>query len=222
MIAAARHCLHRLWDFDGRTPRELYMPFAHMVTGGMVLGVVLLAMQMGSTFSSGLGGVQGGGGGEVRVVVVLLLLIVLGGTALLAAATVRRLHDTGRSGWWYGAVPASVGLTFLSILVASQGFGANLAIALVMRLTASVLFLAVPAQFVFLRIKGDPGPNRYGPPFVPEEEPLGDGPGYHAESADARIAALLAERARKKPQQLSRPVAAPGFGRRRVPPSTDS
>lgn len=220
IVAAARHNLARLWDFDGRTPRELYLPFAHTVTGSVVLGLVLLGMQMGSTFSAGPGGVQGGGGGEVRVVTILLLVLVLGATGLLAAATVRRLHDVGRSGLWYAAIPLSVALTFLSIFIVSQDFG-SWRLAIVLRLIAAVLFLAAPAQMIFLRLRGDPGPNRFGPPFTPDEVPGGgDGPGYKVESADARIAALLAERAQRKPQ-LSRPVVAPGFGRRR-PPSSDT
>lgn len=221
MIAAARHCLSRLTQFEGRTPRELYMPFAHMVTGGVVLGVLLLALQMSSTFSAGPGGTSGGGGFELRMVVILLLFLVLGATGLLAAATVRRLHDVGRSGLWYAAVPASVGLTLLSILIASQGFGANLGVALALRLLASLLFLSAPAQMIFLRLQGDAGPNRFGPPFTPEPLFSDDGPAYRVDSADARIAALLAERAAKKSAPLSRPVAARGFGRRAAPPSTD-
>ncbi|HEX2764685.1 MAG TPA: DUF805 domain-containing protein [Allosphingosinicella sp.] len=218
IAAAANHNFARLFDFDGRTPRELFLPFAHAVTGGVALGIVLLALPMMGTFSSAPGG---GSGGNVRLIVVGLLLLVFAANFLLAAATVRRLHDVGRSGWWFGAVPASVGLTFLSFLVAAQGFGANLGIALAMRLVASLLFLAAPAQLFLLRLRGDAGTNRYGPPFVREEPALADGPGYQVERVDARIAALLAERAAKKPQ-LSRPVAAPGFGRRRPPASTDS
>lgn len=76
---------------------------------------------------------------------------------------VRRLHDTNRSGWWYGwffiaiiAVSAVIGgmmatnpyaVEDLSILIAVVGIGA---------LIYGIILL------VFMCQKGDPGPNRFG------------------------------------------------------------
>jgi transcriptional regulator with XRE-family HTH domain len=73
-LDAIRGCLARYAEFDGRAGRPEYWWFALFVA---------LVTSVGTLISDVVGGI-----------VLLLLLIPL------AAAGARRLHDTGRSGWW--------------------------------------------------------------------------------------------------------------------------
>lgn len=73
-VDAIRHCLVRYAVFDGRAGRAEYWWFVLFVA---------LVTSVGALISDVVGGI-----------VLLLLLIPL------AAAGARRLHDTGRSGWW--------------------------------------------------------------------------------------------------------------------------
>jgi len=68
------------------------------------------------------------------------------------AVTVRRLHDTGRSGWWLLIVPGVIGaMTALSIYT---GYFA---------MPLIVVFAGVGVLIYWLREAGTPGPNRFGP-----------------------------------------------------------
>lgn len=81
----------------------------------------------------------------------------LSGIVLWIAAA-RRLHDTGRSGWWVLAYAVLFeGSNFLngSEAIPYAPFGAALDLA------AIALWLALT---VFLCLKSDPKENRYGPP----------------------------------------------------------
>lgn len=82
----------------------------------------------------------------------------------LAAAATRRLHDTGNSGWWLGLY-----------------LGLNLLIALLNTFLAlpdpvqTLLWVAQAglglAMLIVLALKGDAGPNRFGPnPVSPGPE----------------------------------------------------
>ena len=57
------------------------------------------------------------------------------------AVTVRRLHDRGMSGWWYGGLLIA---SFIPILNVLAGFG-------------------MLALFVVMMLDGTDGPNKYGP-----------------------------------------------------------
>ena len=81
-------------SFKGRATRAEYWYFVlfHflILIGGMIVGAIL-----GATLS--------GGDGDVAVGVMLFVygVIVLGLLCPSISVLVRRLHDTGRSGWWY-------------------------------------------------------------------------------------------------------------------------
>nr|NUR38199.1 DUF805 domain-containing protein [Sphingomonas sp.] len=88
------------------------------------------------------------------------------------AVTVRRLHDTERSGWWLLLLVAAfafIGI-MLAIGVATPGLGSTgatftgMIIAILLILVASITFL------VFMVLPGTDGPNSYGPdPYGPDQ-----------------------------------------------------
>ncbi|MBO9558693.1 MAG: DUF805 domain-containing protein [Caulobacter sp.] len=91
---------------------------------------------------------------------------------LLAAAVARRLHDSGRRGWW-GLLPLpflAVGMTvfprfFQSTLSGEMGPEALKMFGLLF--ANNLLYLASLALLVFLLTRpGQPGENRFGPPGV--------------------------------------------------------
>ena len=90
-VDAIRGCLVRYAVFDGRAGRAEYWWFVLFVT---------LVTSIGTLISDVVGGI-----------VLLLLLIPL------AAAGARRLHDTGRSGWWQLFALAPVGFVVPLVLL---------------------------------------------------------------------------------------------------------
>ena len=104
--------LQKFADFSGRSRRKEYWMFVlinFLISAGLSL---FQGMTSGSSFLSGLYGL-------------IMLLPSL-------AVTVRRLHDTGRSGWWVliGLIPI-IGWIWLLVYMAEEGhsgsneYGAN-------------------------------------------------------------------------------------------------
>jgi uncharacterized membrane protein YhaH (DUF805 family) len=74
------------------------------------------------------------------------------------AVTVRRLHDTDRSGWWLvGPLLVLLPLLFFLGLGAARNPTESLA-----PLGALVLFIWGAVMLVFMCLRGTPGPNRFG------------------------------------------------------------
>ena len=80
-------CFRKYADFSGRARRSEYWWFALFYGICYVVTVILTAAK--------------------PAFVILLLIVVLGLLLPLLAAAARRLHDTGRSGWWIliGLIP---------------------------------------------------------------------------------------------------------------------
>jgi len=109
------------------------------------------------------------------------------GLALLLptlAVTARRLHDTGRSGWWMllPVVPllSTILVGFSAAFVTAFTAGTNGAPAAAMTVLVVVCLLTTLAGYVTLTVllclDSRPGPNRYGP--SPKDPPMPpDGPG---------------------------------------------
>lgn len=99
--------------------------------------------------------------GQVTFASIHLLLL----TVPAVTITVRRLHDTGRSGWWVMAVPAGVGLVGLFILLSgNQGGQAQGDANQIMFHTLVILACAYAVLlFSFLCQRGMKGANRFGP-----------------------------------------------------------
>lgn len=102
-------------DFEGRARRkEYWMFYLFTVLGYLALSVL---MTLASGVSETLGTVFG----------VLLFVLILGVVVPSIAVLVRRLHDTGRSGWWYllSLIPLLGGLVVLYFLIQEGDAGPN-------------------------------------------------------------------------------------------------
>jgi uncharacterized membrane protein YhaH (DUF805 family) len=99
------------------------------------------------------------------------------------AVTVRRLHDTGRTGWW-ALVPivpllALIATAFAAVFVLVLNFGdeGNGSLFWLVTVPLLVLFLLTIASFILLLVflcQGSrPGPNKYGPSPKEPQPPHG-------------------------------------------------
>ena len=160
---ASRH-LRGLFRFGGRETRQEFWPWVALVVAvGMtawtlaLIGMLAVVMRAG-----GASQIMDDAGGVMTV-------IALTSIVMLAAAVNRRLHDSGRGGWW--GIPAPIllltGLFVMSraeaSLRADQGhpfsgwFGAAMGV--------NLLYLASLALLIILcALPGETGENRYGKP----------------------------------------------------------
>lgn len=139
--AFANYC-----KFTGRASCSEYWWFALFVFL-VGLGLVIFSSLMEALIETGMGGIA-----PVRVFVIFLwivfpLAIILPSWGL----TFRRLHDTGRSGWWclLTVIPSL-------LYVYTAGTFSSLFI-LIINLIGSIVLL------VFLSMPSEPGENKYGP-----------------------------------------------------------
>jgi uncharacterized membrane protein YhaH (DUF805 family) len=94
------------------------------------------------------------------------------------AVTARRLHDTGRTGWWMllPVVPVLATIVVASAAVFATGFSTTgngtPAAAMIVLAVACVLitFATSITLLVFLCLDSQPGPNKYGP--SPKQPPM--------------------------------------------------
>jgi uncharacterized membrane protein YhaH (DUF805 family) len=134
----------------------------------MLIGVafwVLMAIAGGSALMMGGGdpSALAAAGGFVMILFALYGLISLALFIPALAVTVRRLHDTNRTGWW--VLAPIVGYVILiagTVMAASSpdNPGTGGILALVGGLTVFILALVL---LVFMFLEGTRGPNNYGP-----------------------------------------------------------
>ena len=167
--------LKRYADFSGRSRRmEFWMWQVAKFLFSMVMWVVIVVLfgaafaTMGPTKDPASIAAVGGG-----VIIVMLIACIIGLAIFIPdlAVSVRRLHDTNRTGWW---ILAPVGSYFLTFIIAGGAMaavgggsgdpGAGIAVASILAL---ICMLATFGLFIMLIIfyfmEGTPGPNRYGP-----------------------------------------------------------
>jgi uncharacterized membrane protein YhaH (DUF805 family) len=102
------------------------------------------------------------------------------------AVTARRLHDTGRTGWWMllPVVPLLAAMVvgfaaFLTFVFSSDAGGSPVAAVTVLLVACVLITLAAFFTLVvFLCLDSSPGPNKYGPSPKQPIQPTGTG-GYH-------------------------------------------
>jgi uncharacterized membrane protein YhaH (DUF805 family) len=99
---AVRTCFQKYVEFKGRASRPEYWWFFLSYAIVYVVGLIIVSSVKGLAF--------------------LLWIVLLAYFLPLLAAAVRRLHDTGRSGWWYliALIPL-VGFIILIVFLAGEG-----------------------------------------------------------------------------------------------------
>ena len=160
--------LRRYADFSGRSRR---MEFWMWVLFQFLLGFVFLIIIMAAGGMAALSGdpTQAMAVGGVVVVIYLLnLLLMLAFFIPNLAVTVRRLHDTDRSGWWIMLFWGPYLMMILSLFVVgagtvSQNQGGAMAGGLLYLLSTLALLVGGIVLLVFMFLEGTRGPNKYGP-----------------------------------------------------------
>jgi len=137
--------LRRSVDFSGRSRRTEFWVFALVVLTGQLLATYL-DVALGSTALLG----------RMRTLEAIFTLALL---VPISAVSVRRLHDTGRAGWWM----LLLALPYVIWLATTNGSAVNSAALLAFALASLGLF-------VLLVQPGTAGENAYG------EDPKGDTP----------------------------------------------
>ena len=135
----------RCFDYSGRSRRMEYWSFALLTLVLMALAA-LIENRLGLSRVDAAGNRQGG----LLMAIAFFLLAIPG-----LAVSVRRLHDSGRVGWWT-ALPAAPILFWAVALVG--GFNS---LALFRVVTVTIL-LAPLALLALMCIPGTRGPNRFG------------------------------------------------------------
>ncbi len=149
--------LKRYAEFSGRSRRqEFWMWQVFKFLLGIAASIVL-AVFGASIFTLFGGGGTGGAAALIGAGLIVYGILLLASLALIIpdlAVTVRRLHDTGKSGWLIllplaGYVIVFVGAALNSSVLTVVGGLAALGLAI--------------ALIVFMVLDGTPGTNRYGP-----------------------------------------------------------
>jgi uncharacterized membrane protein YhaH (DUF805 family) len=176
-LKAIASCYLNMFTFSGRARRAEYWWFAlFLFLVGLGLQGWLVVRMMNDASFMAMIGTEGGAElwfrqnpDMLRTLGFVMLGYVLFAWLPQLAVTVRRLHDTDRSGW-YIFMPLviyllSVGIAF-AITILTAGYGTMLALVLVTiaPLAASLWFLIV------LCLPGTHGTNRFGPDPVPHRK----------------------------------------------------
>lgn len=179
----------RYFDFQGRSRRLEFWMFALLnICVFILFGIIFTALFVGVLFQLGrdygyenyerIGsqGYQVGWTSDIPPAVLFDAVGPIGTTLLVAvtlysllifipalAVTIRRLHDSDRTGWW-AAIP--YGLNLILLLLTFAAVAAPAALALVAALGSLLSFLGFIASIVllvFMFLSGTRGPNRFGP-----------------------------------------------------------
>ena len=136
-------------NFSGRARRKEYWMFM------LIFVVITFVLSIPAAFLGALG--------NLLIIVWYLALAVP-----MIAVTVRRFHDSGKSGWWYLASFAPIlPAIAMTLFIGSEGDGAGLMESLFWVLFAvSLIITFIP--FIFLFLNSEPGTNKWG--SNPKEE----------------------------------------------------
>lgn len=155
LTQAVRVCLRNYGVFRGRAARSEFWWFhLALALAGMAFFLLLAVFAVGvagTASSSGFDPAGAVAGGALFAILALVLFI---GTIVPSlAVTVRRLHDTGRSGWWmWIAIGPYLGSIVFSVVPV---LGALMALAYLGGSIALIVLLCLP---------GTPGPNAFDVP----------------------------------------------------------
>jgi uncharacterized membrane protein YhaH (DUF805 family) len=158
--------LKRYAQFSGRSRRQefwLYSLFvvllwiALFMLVGVVFGAAMSKLGTNAGPESVLTSVSSGGFAALGLMVIVWLALLIPGIAV----SVRRMHDTDRSGWWAG-VPTILyyGSSLLSFSLTPVIGTASVIVSGVLSL---IWFVTAIIFLVFACLDGTRGPNRFGP-----------------------------------------------------------
>lgn len=154
--------IRRYAEFSGRSRRmEYWMWVVFQFLLSIVFFVLMFAVGGAAILAAGNDPTAAvAAGGAIVVIYLLALLVSLALFIPGLAVTVRRLHDTNRTGWWILAPLAGYILAFL---------GAGLESTAISLVGLLAVFAGGVTLLVFMFLDGTPGPNQYG------EDPKGRG-----------------------------------------------
>ena len=154
--------LRRYAEFSGRSRRKEYWMFFLFQMLVYIAVLLLLSIFGGAAVLSGDPTSIAAAGGAALIIMLLyglfsLVLLIPG-----IAVTVRRLHDTNRTGWWLLAPIVPYIAMFLAAgMLAGSPENAGLA-GVIMMIAGFAVFALAITLFVFLVLDGTKGPNKYG------------------------------------------------------------
>jgi uncharacterized membrane protein YhaH (DUF805 family) len=133
------------------------------------------------------------------------------------AVTVRRLHDTGRSGWWMFK-PFLVGLLGaigIGVLAGHDGRGQRIGLPpMAFMLLSPTLSIGVTVWFyVVLCLPGTHGNNRFGPDPIPDRPPRESSHPALVKEMDEELGRMVADRRKEEFQDYYRARVLPAIER---------
>ncbi|MFW5641654.1 MAG: DUF805 domain-containing protein [Roseicyclus sp.] len=146
---------------------------------------------------------------------VFFLVALFGYVIPQLAVTVRRLHDTGRSGWWIFRPLLAGTLAIFGVTFAASGSGGAPAAGL-MALAAVIPLACNIGYFAVMCLPGDHGENRFGPDPIADRPPAEAGHPARVKEQDAELGRQLAERRREEFHDYYRARVLPAIERNRA------
>jgi uncharacterized membrane protein YhaH (DUF805 family) len=156
--------LKRYAEFSGRSRRMEYWMFQLFMFLVYIAMVVLMMIAGGGALMSGGDPTAiATAGGVAMIIGILYILFALAMFIPSLAVSIRRLHDTNRSGWWIlaplsGYVVMLAGAALAAASPDSPGIGGIFAMVGMI----AVIGLGI-TLLVFMFLEGTRGPNNYGP-----------------------------------------------------------
>lgn len=156
--------LKRYAEFSGRSRRMEYWMFQlFMILVYVVLMVLMMMVGGGALMSGGDPNALAAAGGAVMIIGGIYFLFALVMFIPNLAVSIRRLHDTNRSGWWILAPLAGYVLVLIGAAMAASSPD-NPGIGGVLSLIGLVAVIGLGLTLlVFMFLEGTRGPNNYGP-----------------------------------------------------------
>ena len=156
--------LRRYAEFSGRSRRMEYWMFQlFLFLVYMAIIVLMMVVGGGALMSAGDPTAMAAAGGAAMIIFAVYGLFALAMFIPSLAVTVRRLHDTDRSGWWIlapisGYVIMLIGAAMAAASPDNPGIGGIFAMVGMI----AVIGLGI-TLLVFMFLEGTRGPNKYGP-----------------------------------------------------------
>jgi uncharacterized membrane protein YhaH (DUF805 family) len=144
----AKRPIEKYADFSGRAPRPEYWWY----TAALIVATIVVSMVEGILGIDDMVGPYGP----------LSLILMLGLLVPGVAVTVRRLHDSNRTGWWI--LVAAIPYFIVGVLAGMAGASGSMAALGTAGMASILAFAGMVLLLIFMVLPGTPGDNRYGPP----------------------------------------------------------